>query len=91
MDPSYGCGVSRRPLPVVEDRAILAKICSQGCVRRPGLDTAKAYAFSIRNDISQKEHLLFVPHGAVRGSYTVAQVDELEQVLAYYSLELLPL
>ena len=74
---------------VTQDRVVIAKICScPGCTRRPDLDTAHSYAFTICNAMTNhRDRLIFIP----QGSYTIDQLSTIEQALAYYGIDLLPL
>ena len=78
---------------VAPDSVVLAKISScAGCARRVDLDAAYSYAFTIENLMtSGREMLFFVPHGTNGGAFTLEQIATIEQALAYYGIDLLPL
>jgi hypothetical protein len=76
---------------VASAEVVLRKVCSVGCARRADRDTAHSYAFSFKPDQS-RERLFFVPHElAPDNGYTQAQLDTIEQTLAYFGFDLLPL
>jgi hypothetical protein len=76
--------------PVASTSVVAATIQARGATRLPNLDSQYSFAFSVRNPITGKEHLFFIP-GSSTGEYTLGQLDIIEQTLAYFGVELLPL
>jgi hypothetical protein len=80
-------------LTVALAEVVLRKVCSVGCTPRTDHDTAHSYAFSCRLDpANPKERLFFIPRELTPdGGYTQAQLDTIEQTLAHFGFDLLPL
>ena len=67
---------------------------NNGCKRRSDFDTFASYAFSYKDNPANpesKERLFFIPHALIGEGYTQAQLEEIEQSLAYLGLDLLSL
>jgi hypothetical protein len=78
---------------VAPAQVIIAKVTTNGCVRRPDLDTKGAYAFTY-SDLTctpPKTRLFYLPHELSGSGYTLRQLAQIEQALAYYGFDLFPL
>lgn len=81
--------------PAVATReVVIRKVCGNGCTRRTDLDLPASYAFTYKTDrtaANSKERLFFIPRELMADGYTIAQLQEIEQMLAYHGFDLLPL
>jgi hypothetical protein len=71
---------------------VIAKISSsKGFKRYDAGDLSASYCFIFTNEETGTSNLVFIPHPLISGGYTVAQLEEIESMLIYFDVELLPL
>jgi hypothetical protein len=80
-------------ISVAHREVVFQKVCGQGCTHRNDLDLPASYAFTCQKmqGAAMKERLFYIPRELTEDGYTIAQLEEIEQTLAYYGFELLPL
>ena len=85
-----GCeswGAPKVPISVALADLVIRNICGNNCKRRSDLDTPSSYAF-FHKDPHNRERLFFIPRELAGDGYTQAQLEEIEQALAYLGFDL---
>jgi len=78
--------MSSHNVPVAQERAIIAKLRSQGCTIDPNGCTSDSVAFTSRDGTG-----FFIPRPTNGAGYTIDELEFIERQIAWLDLEILPL